>query len=93
VFGFDKVQHMIAFAVFAVCAAFWFPLKQWRLRPFRTALIMALIACAYGAVDEIHQYFVPGRNCNVWDWIADAVGAVAGASAVLLVAKRESRQS
>jgi VanZ family protein len=78
VFGFDKVQHMFAFAVLAVCAVLWFPLKQLRSRPVLTALIAALVACAYGASDEIHQHFVPGRNCNVWDWIADTIGAIAG---------------
>ncbi|MDR2898141.1 MAG: VanZ family protein [Spirochaetaceae bacterium] len=83
VFGFDKVQHMIAFAVLAGCAALWFSPKRLRERPFVTALIAALIACGYGAADEIHQYFVPGRDCNVWDWIADTIGAFAGSGAVV----------
>jgi len=30
----------------------------------------------YGATDEVHQYFVPGRSTDVWDWVADTVGAL-----------------
>ena len=30
----------------------------------------------YAATDELHQLFVPGRNCDVLDWLADSAGAV-----------------
>ncbi|NHZ69804.1 MAG: VanZ family protein [Thermotogales bacterium] len=35
-----------------------------------------IIASLYGISDEFHQYFVPGRNTDVWDWVADTLGAV-----------------
>jgi VanZ family protein len=38
-----------------------------------------LIATAYGAIDEFHQSFVPGRSSTVADGIADAAGAALGA--------------
>ena len=40
-----------------------------------------VIAVAYGASDEWHQSFVPGRSPDVADWFADAAGALAGAGA------------
>ena len=45
---------------------------------FKTAQIRSsiLIASLYGISDEFHQYFVPGRNSDVWDWVADTLGAV-----------------
>jgi VanZ family protein len=43
----------------------------------------ALAASLYGIIDETHQYFVPGRDCNVWDWLADTLGAFLGAGAML----------
>jgi VanZ family protein len=36
------------------------------------------IAAAYGATDEWHQSFVPGRSSDVHDWYADAIGAGMG---------------
>lgn len=32
----------------------------------------------YGMTDEIHQYFVPGRSADPWDWLADTVGVMLG---------------
>ena len=32
----------------------------------------------YGLSDEIHQAYVPGRSVEMGDWIADALGVVAG---------------
>jgi VanZ family protein len=34
-----------------------------------------LIIILYGATDEVHQYFVPGRSADVFDLLADTVGA------------------
>ena len=36
------------------------------------------ITIAYGATDEVHQLFVPGRTGDVYDLMADAAGALAG---------------
>lgn len=47
----------------------------------RVAAVAALIATAYGITDEFHQMFVPGRFADINDLGADAIGAVAGASA------------
>jgi VanZ family protein len=43
-------------------------------------------------VDEWHQQFVPGRSASVEDWIADALGAIAGTIAYTSArARREIR--
>ena len=39
----------------------------------------------YAATDELHQYFVPGRNCTLHDWAIDTVGALCGVTAVFIV--------
>lgn len=46
------------------------------------------IASAYGISDELHQSFVPGRDCNVWDWLADTLGAIIGAGLVMVSARK-----
>lgn len=42
----------------------------------RRALVAALVVCAlYGASDEWHQSFVPGREMGVSDWLLDVLAA------------------
>jgi VanZ family protein len=41
-----------------------------------------VIASLYGVSDEYHQLFVPGRDFDVLDLVADAIGSVVGASSV-----------
>ena len=88
VFGWDKLQHITAFVTLAVAAGLWVPPVFWNTRPVLSLLLVAFIGAAYGAVDELHQYFVPGRESDVWDWLADALGAFLGAAAMLLVMRR-----
>ncbi|MDR2478026.1 MAG: VanZ family protein [Treponema sp.] len=85
ILGFDKFQHLLAYAALAAAAGLWASPVFWKRRPFAALSLTALISSAYGAVDEAHQYFVPGRNCNVWDWIADSLGAALGAAAMMIV--------
>ncbi len=42
----------------------------------RVAALSIAIALAYGASDELHQMFVPGRMPDVRDLVADASGAI-----------------
>lgn len=36
------------------------------------------LSSLYALTDEIHQYFVPGRACQLTDWLVDTCGAVLG---------------
>jgi VanZ family protein len=85
--GFDKALHLTAYAGLAVALALWYSREQWRTRRFQRVVLIVLIASLYGISDEIHQYFVPGRDCSVWDWIADVLGAVLGAGAAALICR------
>ncbi len=39
----------------------------------------ALCCMLYAVTDEIHQYFVPGRSCQLMDVCIDTLGAITGA--------------
>jgi VanZ family protein len=93
IFGFDKIQHFVAYCTLAVTTGLWFSLARWQQRPVRNVVTISLISALYGAIDEIHQYYVPGRDCNIWDWIADTLGAVIGALAVLFVCRMMYRKT
>jgi VanZ family protein len=84
-FGIDKVQHFIAYFVLAAALGLWFSPGRWQKRKWKPFSVSAVIAALYGIIDEIHQHFVPGRDCNVWDWLADSVGAVFGGLAILFL--------
>lgn len=52
----------------------------------RSAFAAWGIAVLYAVTDEIHQYFVPGRSCEVRDVLIDAGGAALGILCLLGVA-------
>jgi VanZ family protein len=88
IFGIDKLQHMLAFAILAAAAALWFPLGLWHRRGILIMLAIVAIASVYGGIDEYHQSFVPGRNSSIWDWLADTLGALIGAGAAMGIARK-----
>ncbi len=47
-----------------------------------------LVTTLYGASDEFHQRFVPGRDADLHDWLADAAGGTLGALATAIVVRR-----
>ena len=69
----DKLMHVTAYAVMGFLAwqAFGHRIVNIHL------LLCATIAFAslYGISDECHQSFVAGRDADVWDWLADTLGA------------------
>jgi VanZ family protein len=42
---------------------------------FKNAVIAVAVAAAYGAIDELHQGSVEGRDMDVWDACSDTLGA------------------
>lgn len=78
----DKVLHAGAFGVLSALAAWAMTQGRLRSATWRVLLGAALISTAYGALDETHQYFVPGRQADVADLAADALGALAAAAAI-----------
>jgi hypothetical protein len=53
----------------------------------------ALFATLFGVSDEIHQYFVPSRTCDVLDLCADAAGATIIAGVIAVWAARPARSA
>jgi VanZ family protein len=69
----DKIHHAGAYFAMSLLAwRFFRHFSQHRFIP----LLAAIGFCSfYGATDEWHQSFVLGRSSDVWDWLADTVGA------------------
>jgi len=89
--GWDKFQHLTAYAILGFSVGLWITPALWARRPLAILLTVAAIGSLYGAIDEIHQYFVPGRDSCFWDWVANTLGSFLGALATMLVMRRLKR--
>jgi len=74
--GWDKANHASAFARLMLVAAWAWPL---RLRWLPPALL------AYGGFIEIVQSFIPGRDGEWLDLLADGVGIALGLALAILL--------
>jgi VanZ family protein len=77
IFTYDKVLHSGVFFVFAMLTER--ALRHQTRYPFlalHSGLITLLIAVFYGALDEFHQRYVPGRTPDIYDLLADTSGAL-----------------
>ncbi len=64
-------DYVLHFTVYAVLGA----LIYWAAGGGGRGWVMAaLLGALYGATDEYHQSFVPGRDASIKDWTADVAG-------------------
>jgi VanZ family protein len=88
----DKVEHFIAYTTLWFCILL--PLRYGHRLSLAKAIIVALLLTStYGASDEFHQRFVPGRDCDVLDWAADTFGGFIAASAYWVYETRKPSRS
>ena len=67
----DKPQHLIAYAVLAMCGAVGFPGR-------RPRLIVGVGLIVLGCVLEVAQAAVPGRDPSITDAVANIAGIALG---------------
>ena len=84
-FAIDKIYHFIEYAILGTLLAWAFVKARPSIVPSKHIwLAAAVLSMLYGASDEWHQTFVPGRYATLGDWVADALGSIAGVLAVYL---------
>lgn len=77
--GFDKVIHAVEYLVLAILFCRGFGVRRLG-ESVSVWLLVVAICMAIGAVDELHQVFIPGRNASPVDFGADLLGIAAGTS-------------
>ncbi|HET6282893.1 MAG TPA: VanZ family protein [Polyangia bacterium] len=87
----DKLIHAAVYLVLGVLC-FRALARTTRLGPRAALAAAALLATLYGAGDELHQRFTPGRSPDLADVAADAFGAVAGVLLIGAVKRRRARR-
>ena len=83
----DKLLHLIAYGVLGFLAMGACRTGGCRHRAAHYWLVVTLVG-VYGVLDEVHQYFVPGRNSDVLDVLADVCGGLLGAGLMFLLRRR-----
>ena len=73
IFGFsDKVLHAFEYGILGILLYRAFKQTNETTRSLSLALICVI---AFGISDEVHQWFVPHRQADFWDLVADTFGA------------------
>ena len=90
VWGVVPLDKQVHAGIYGLLAGLWW----WALLPrFASRRLAQLakalaLATAFGAIDELHQGFVPGRSRDAWDLLADAVGAALALTCLTWLAAR-----
>jgi VanZ family protein len=91
----DKGVHFVEYGALTFFIAFAH-LYTWPARTVAGPLVAAAFTTALGLLDELHQGFVPGRFSDIYDLLADGLGALivallflAGRALLLLLSRRD----
>jgi VanZ family protein len=100
----DKGVHFIEYGVLAALIAYALttqrtaagePLTRGAIA--KLALWAIALTTIFGYLDELHQAFVPGRNSDVVDLLADFLGSIAGTAfyftVKLAIVRKRSRSA
>ena len=83
-FAVRKAAHFSIFALLGMLLSWPVSIVVANCHVFPVSL---LVSGLYAVSDEIHQYFVPGRSCEIRDLMIDFCGAALGCAVYLLVRK------
>ena len=84
----DKVLHALEYAILAIlCYRAFLHASGPGLADY--AGVLAIVgAILFGVSDELHQYFVPLRDADPWDLVANGVGSLIGVSGWQIISPR-----
>jgi VanZ family protein len=73
----DKVAHFIEFLILGILL---FRAVGWQVSASRwvTFGFLTSVGATIGAVNEVYQTFIPGREMSLGDWLADLAGVAVG---------------
>jgi hypothetical protein len=71
----DKLMHGLLYGVMALLLNYGLNFKSKKIFGFNMQ-VGALIVLTFAGLEEITQYWLPSRTCDVFDFVADTVGVV-----------------
>ena len=85
----DKLVHATLFGSFVFLWSIYYATRKEKNNHSNSRFVLILIiACLYGVATELMQkYLIPNRDYDIYDIMADSIGAVLGFLFVLLTVK------
>ena len=77
--SFDKLLHFSAYAVLGALFLRAFKTTGFKNNVNLVIMLSILASSFYGISDELHQHFVPCRDADIMDILADIFGSICGA--------------
>lgn len=89
-FPIRKGAHMAEYAVLGFLVGF--SLFVYEIRGGKWYTLAQGITSFYAATDEVHQYFVPGRSCQLSDVLVDSIGGLFGICLLYLFLRKSRKR-
>ena len=74
----DKILHFVAYAILGVLFFRAFRTQRFKENINLVIMLSIISSSLYGLSDEVHQHFVPSRNADIMDALADIMGSICG---------------
>lgn len=87
----DKLLHLKAFFIYGIFTIAAIASLRPMIKNGNLIALVLIIGFLFGLSDEIHQYFVPGRDADIWDLAADTAGVAISLTARNIVREYVSR--
>ena len=71
----DKLMHGLLYGVMALLLNYGLNFKSKKIFGFNMQ-VGAIVVLTFAGLEEITQYWLPSRTCDVFDFVADVVGVV-----------------
>jgi hypothetical protein len=71
----DKVMHCLLYGIMALLLNYGLNFKSKKIFGFNMQ-IGALIVLTFAGLEEITQYWLPSRTCDIFDFVADIFGVI-----------------
>lgn len=85
IFGYDKIAHIGVFLVFEALVYRSFVNLRYKFPGMLQPLLYSFcIVLFFGFFSEAYQHFIPGRMPDIYDFIADTIGALLAIPIILM---------
>lgn len=88
------VRKFTHFSIYAIGGMISFTLlNEFNITKKKKIIVSFALCALYAITDEIHQYFVLGRSCEIGDVIIDSCGAILGIAILYFITRKKVKGS